>query len=200
VRLWRISNYSDLSGPGGLKASGRWHEKGRHVVYTSDHPASALLEAMVHLEIDFEDLPDTYQLLEIDVPDDDGIAFVHGEVQLEVGAVRNEAGGHAHGGIIATLLDEIMVWACAVPTKRFAFCAELNVRFLNPLAPDVEALVTSELVANRKDRLFEAKAAIFDPAGKKLAEATGKYFPLKPTDAQEMVRDFVGDANWVLGK
>jgi RES domain-containing protein len=70
VRLWRISNHTDLSGLGGLKASGRWHEKGRRVVYTSDHPASALLEVMVHLEIDFEDLPDTYQLLEIDVPDD----------------------------------------------------------------------------------------------------------------------------------
>jgi RES domain-containing protein len=70
VRLWRISNYEDLLGLGGLKASGRWHEKGRHVVYTADHPASALLEVMVHLEIDFEDLPDTYQLLEVDVPDD----------------------------------------------------------------------------------------------------------------------------------
>jgi RES domain-containing protein len=39
-------------------------------VYAADHAASALLEVMVHLEIDFEDLPTTYQLLEIDVPDD----------------------------------------------------------------------------------------------------------------------------------
>jgi RES domain-containing protein len=70
VSLWRISNYADLSGVGGLKTSGRWHEKGRHVVYAADHPSSALLEVMVHLEIDFEDLPTTYQLLEIDVPND----------------------------------------------------------------------------------------------------------------------------------
>jgi RES domain-containing protein len=70
VRLWRISNHADLSGLGGLKASGRWHDKGTPVVYAADHPASALLEVMVHLEIDFEDLPTTYQLLEIDVPDD----------------------------------------------------------------------------------------------------------------------------------
>lgn len=33
-------------------------------------PASALLEVMVHLEIDFEDLPSTYQLVEIDLPND----------------------------------------------------------------------------------------------------------------------------------
>ncbi len=70
MRIWRISNFDDLSGVGGLKASGRWHDRGRHAVYAADHPASALLEVMVHLEIDFEDLPTTYQLLGIDVPDD----------------------------------------------------------------------------------------------------------------------------------
>ncbi|MBR0968911.1 RES family NAD+ phosphorylase [Bradyrhizobium diazoefficiens] len=70
MRIWRISNFDDLSGVGGLKADGRWHDRGRPVVYAADHPASALLEVMVHLEIDFEDLPTTYQLLGIDVPDD----------------------------------------------------------------------------------------------------------------------------------
>src|SRR6476661_8650552 len=49
-----------------------------------------------------------------------------------------------HGGIIATLLDEIMVWACAVQTKRFAFCAELNVRFLKPLQPGAAATAVAE--------------------------------------------------------
>jgi hypothetical protein len=31
--------------------------------------------------------------------------------------------GVVHGGILATLLDEIMVWACAVGTRRFGFAA-----------------------------------------------------------------------------
>ena len=69
MRLWRISNHASLSGEGGLHASGRWHTRGRRVVYLADHPASALLEVMVHLEIDAEDLPSHYQLLGIDVPD-----------------------------------------------------------------------------------------------------------------------------------
>jgi RES domain-containing protein len=68
MRLWRISNHANLSGEGGLYASGRWHTRGRRVVYLADHPASALLEVMVHLEIDAEDLPTHYQLLGIDVP------------------------------------------------------------------------------------------------------------------------------------
>jgi RES domain-containing protein len=76
VRIWRISNFSDLSGVGGLRADGRWHERGRHAVYAADHPASALLEVMVHLEVDFEDLPASYQLLGIDVPDNLAVATV----------------------------------------------------------------------------------------------------------------------------
>ena len=54
-----------------------------------------------------------------------------------------------HGGLIATLLDEIMVWACAVQTKRFAFCAELNVRFIGPVRPNEAVIASGELVSNR---------------------------------------------------
>ena len=97
-----------------------------------------------------------------------------------------------HGGIIATLLDEIMVWACAVRTKRFAYCAELTVRFLAPLRPQEETVVFGELVSNRRDKIFEAMAEIKDSAGNILATATGKYLPVKTTDASEMATDFVG--------
>ena len=69
MRLWRISNHTSLAGDGGLYASGRWHSRGRRVVYLADHPASALVEVMVHLEIDAEDLPTHYQLLGIEVTD-----------------------------------------------------------------------------------------------------------------------------------
>lgn len=69
MRLWRISNYADLSGEGGLRAEGRWHEKGQRVVYLAEHSALALVEVLVHLEIDPDDLPTSYQLLEIEAPE-----------------------------------------------------------------------------------------------------------------------------------
>lgn len=74
MRLRRISNHASLSGDGGLYASGRWHSRGRRVTYLADHPASALVEVMVHLEIDAEDLPTHYQLLSVEVPD--GLAII----------------------------------------------------------------------------------------------------------------------------
>ncbi|HEY7246941.1 MAG TPA: RES family NAD+ phosphorylase [Xanthobacteraceae bacterium] len=69
MRLWRISNYADLSGEGARRAEGRWHERGQRVVYLAEHPALALLEVLVHLEIDTNDLPANYQLLEVETED-----------------------------------------------------------------------------------------------------------------------------------
>ena len=45
----------------------RWNFVGTPIVYCADHPATALLEMLVHL--DAEDAPSTFQLLEIDIPD-----------------------------------------------------------------------------------------------------------------------------------
>ena len=102
-----------------------------------------------------------------------------------------------HGGLIATLLDEIMVWACAVRTRRFAFCAELKVRFLQPLRPGQTVRVVAELVNDRRGRIFEAKAEVINEAGAILAAATGKYLPVKQGDVPAMMADFVGDPSWL---
>jgi uncharacterized protein (TIGR00369 family) len=102
-----------------------------------------------------------------------------------------------HGGIIATLLDEVMVWACAVQTKRFAFCAELNVRFLQPLPPGEEVIVVGELVANRRDKIFEAKSELKNISGEVFASATGKYLPIKGSEASPMLTELIGDISWL---
>lgn len=66
--LWRISKFADLSGKGGALRSGRWHQRGTLVVYASDHPSTALLEVLVH--VDFEEFPASYTLLKIACPDE----------------------------------------------------------------------------------------------------------------------------------
>ena len=53
-----------------MRASGRWHTRGRRVVYCSEGPAAALLEILVHFEIDVRELPTRYRLLKLQAPDD----------------------------------------------------------------------------------------------------------------------------------
>jgi RES domain-containing protein len=70
MRVWRVkrrAHASDLSGVGGLRASARWHHRGHPVLYTSEAPALAVLECLVH--VDPASLPADLRLIEIDVPD-----------------------------------------------------------------------------------------------------------------------------------
>ncbi|HYL95975.1 MAG TPA: RES family NAD+ phosphorylase [Terriglobales bacterium] len=68
--LWRISNHATLEGEGGLIASARWHTQGYPILYLSETPAGALVEVLVHLELDPAHLPRSYQLLKAEAPDD----------------------------------------------------------------------------------------------------------------------------------
>jgi len=103
-----------------------------------------------------------------------------------------------HGGLIATVLDEVMAWACAVSARRFAYCAELTVRFLRPIQPGQEIIAAGELIANRKNRVFETKGELHELSGEILAQATGKYLPVSAKDLSAMATDLVGNADWLL--
>ena len=63
-----------MSGRGGLFASGRWHSRGRRVVYTSATLSLAALEILVHTEKDL--LPDDLVSVEIDVPESVSVRVV----------------------------------------------------------------------------------------------------------------------------
>ena len=67
--LWRISNHANLDGRGGLHASGRWHTEGKRIVYLAENPAGALVEVLVHLELDPAHFPKSYRLLKAEAPE-----------------------------------------------------------------------------------------------------------------------------------
>ncbi|MBX3748330.1 MAG: PaaI family thioesterase [Verrucomicrobiae bacterium] len=104
-----------------------------------------------------------------------------------------------HGGLIATLLDEVMVWACGVGAKRFAYCAEMTVRYRRPVAPGVSMVVKAELVEDRKGRILIARGLVVsEEDGQVHAEATGKYMPMGEGDSAFMGEDFIEDPAVIL--
>ena len=80
--LWRISNHAGLSGEGGLRYSARWHTAGLPVVYLAASPAGAMIEILVHLELNEDNVPLHYQLLEVAIPDDLAIEELQPESRL----------------------------------------------------------------------------------------------------------------------
>jgi hypothetical protein len=61
------------------------------------------------------------------------------------------------------------------------------------LRPGEETTASAELTANRRDKIYEAKAELRNCAGTILATATGKYLPIKDVAIPELLADIVGD-------
>jgi len=57
----------------------------------------------------------------------------------------------AHGGILATLLDEVSIYACMTRGTQFV-TAGIKVRFLKPVPVGREVLVLAEVVESKRRR------------------------------------------------
>ena len=86
----------------------------------------------------------------------------------------------AHGGIIATLLDEVMAWAPS-SYDSWAVTAEMTVRFRSPAAPG-ETLRAEGRVVERRRRIFEVRGEVRGPDGRIIAEGSGRYLGAAPSD------------------
>ena len=66
--VWRICRrpFADLSGDGARLYGGRWNTPGRPLIYGAETAALAVLEVRVHLDLDWDMLPDDYVLVAID--------------------------------------------------------------------------------------------------------------------------------------
>lgn len=76
----------------------------------------------------------------------------------------------AHGGIIATLMDEASSWAVMEKTGRLAPSYKLECEFLKPV-PLEEKVVTRARVLSHRHEVAKSEAEVRDKSGKKLATA-----------------------------
>lgn len=132
MRIYRISNYPDLNGDGGRRAAGRWHSKGRPIVYCAATPAAALLEAIAYVaRNDSTLIPATFQLLTIELPDDvprESVSRAQLPLDWQARPAHTRAIGDAWllGGKSAVL---VVPSALAPHTENF---------LLNPAHPDLQ--------------------------------------------------------------
>jgi RES domain-containing protein len=136
MEFWRISNYADLSGIGGLRAAGRWHSQGRRIVYLADHPSSALLEMLVHMDRDL--IPASYQLLRIVAPDD--IAIENIDTELPPGWRAQTSTSREIGD---RWLDRSASALLRVPS---AISAKGSNYLLSPEHPDAARIAVAEII------------------------------------------------------
>ena len=98
--------------------------------------------------------------------------------------------GIIHGGLLATVLDEAMVWAATWAVKRFCVAGELTTRFRAGAAPGKLLHVVAK-VESVRSRLVETIGTITDEDGRVVATGDGKYVPLSDERHREFVKTFV---------
>jgi uncharacterized protein (TIGR00369 family) len=78
-----------------------------------------------------------------------------------------------HGGILATLLDEVMAWA---PSSHdaWAVTAEMHIRYRSPANPG-EVLKARGWVTQRRRRIYQVSGEVRGADGRLVAEAEGRF-------------------------
>jgi uncharacterized protein (TIGR00369 family) len=100
--------------------------------------------------------------------------------------------GIIHGGILATVLDEAMVWAATWAGRRFCVCGELNVRYRQSVPVGLPLRVKAKIDAMRS-RLIEVTGSVTDATGAIYTTATGKYVPVPPERNAQFVGTLVSE-------
>ncbi len=113
-------------------------------------------------------------------------------VELPFTARREFAGWSEviHGGLVATVLDEVMTWAALLASRRGCFAAEITVRLQRPLPPETSCVAVGRLVSARR-RIFDTEGWLRDESGLVYARASGRYLPISSDQVGAMRHDFV---------
>jgi len=95
-----------------------------------------------------------------------------------------------HGGITASLLDEVVGIACGQASDGKCATVELTVSYRRPLLEGVEVRAEGWHV-RKQGKLRLGAGRVVDGQGRVLATARGKFLPLDDRQVQR----FVGDAD-----
>lgn len=117
-----------------------------------------------------------------------------GEVEVSFAPSKEHIGfeGIIHGGVLATVLDEAMVWAATWKGKRFCVCGEMTIRFRKVVEVGKRVIVRAS-VESARGRMIQTAGEIRDEAGEVLCSAEGKYLALPQARHEAFVATLVDE-------
>ena len=98
-----------------------------------------------------------------------------------------------HGGILATLVDELMVWTAIWASRKACVAGELSLRFVQKSLPGVPLAATATISRNRS-RLVEATCEV-RAQGQLICTAAGKYIPLGDQETHAFLNTLLREAS-----
>lgn len=94
--------------------------------------------------------------------------------------------GILHGGIQATLLDEIASWVVYVKLKRSGVTSSLNIRYLKPVKISDGKIKLEAKVRQMRRNIAEIEARLTNNQGETCAEGTITYFTFSEEKSKDL--------------
>lgn len=91
-----------------------------------------------------------------------------------------------HGGVISTILDEIMGWSAVYLLRRFTLTKTITIEFLKPLEVGSRLRVEGAVKEVKSDREAEMESKLFNEEGFLCAKGTGLFATFLPETAKRL--------------
>ncbi len=80
-----------------------------------------------------------------------------------------------HGGVIATMLDEVMGWSALHLLRKMPLTKTITVEYLKPVYVDEDLTIEGRPVGNCGDREAVIQAFLYNKDGELCSKATGRF-------------------------
>ena len=102
----------------------------------------------------------------------------------------------AHGGIVSTLLDEVMSWAIMYFKKIFLVTRKMEVKYIRPVLIGTPLVVKGEVIDDSEPPKIRARADIRNAEGNLLVRSIGEFVELPreklPSVPDELKEEMLG--------
>ena len=106
----------------------------------------------------------------------------------------------AHGGIISTLLDEIMSWTVMCEKKAFFVTRKMSVKYIRNVSIEKPLKVIGMLKDDSTPPKVEARAEIRDEVGSLLVRSSGEFVLLTEENLTSVPEAFKEKMNILFGR
>lgn len=91
-----------------------------------------------------------------------------------------------HGGVITTMLDEIMSWSAIYLLKKMILTKKISVEFMKPILIETDLMVQGRVLRVEGNREAVVEGCILDEKKSVRATAKGTFALLKPKIAKRL--------------
>jgi len=93
-----------------------------------------------------------------------------------------------HGGIVCTLLDEVMWWAIAAKDRKCTVTADMKVQFRHPVTTQGTYTIEGWVTKQVKSKVYTAAARVLAENGKTCAQSEARFVVLPQEEWERFLK------------